>query len=82
MISTKQQVNDRCIDRPNSFIGSVMIKINDEEVVVPVDADCSQVENGRRAAHDVQRHPRVTQGIAKFPVPSVHLPINNDTMSV
>ena len=39
----------------------------------PVYADGGQVEDRRRAAPDVQRHPRVTERIAELPHRLIHL---------
>lgn len=40
---------------------------------LPVDADCREVEYRRGAAHDVECHPGVTEGVAQVPLTVVHL---------
>lgn len=41
--------------------------------MLPVHAYCSKVEYRRRTAHDVECHPRVTEGVAQLPHPVVYL---------
>jgi len=41
--------------------------------VWPINADCCQVENGCRTAHDVTGHPRITQSVSQAPHAATHL---------
>jgi len=40
---------------------------------IPVEADCCQVKNGRRATEHVERNPRVAEDISETPARVVHL---------
>lgn len=44
-----------------------------ETINPPVNADGSQIQNGRRAAHYVEGHPSVAQNVAQFPFGVVYL---------
>jgi len=50
-------------------------------VIAPVDADGGEVEDGRRAAHDVTRHPRVTHYVTERPRAVVDLEQRQTTTS-
>ena len=39
----------------------------------PIDADGGQVQDGRRATHDIQGHPGVAQYVSKPPGAVIHL---------
>ena len=57
------------LDKLVDFSSSTCIIRSDS----PVYTDGSEVENGRRAAQDVESYPNVTQDVAQHPQGVVHL---------